>query len=64
MKLNTQQVWAIDREDAVAWKALMKIVQKPLRPGMVIPLTNREYKALQRSVLVLQIELPPKESTT
>lgn len=54
-ELDTQLVYAVDRNNEAAWAAMMKICQERLRPGQVIPLSADEFAALKSGVLVLQM---------
>ena len=58
--LDAQRVYAVNRDDPAAWEVVQALCRHPLKPGMFIPLTGAQFKALRKSVLVL--ELPPESS--
>lgn len=54
-ELNTQLVYAVNRDDKDAWAAMMRICESRPRQGQIIALTQEQFDALHESVLVLRL---------
>lgn len=56
-QLDSQLIYAVDRDNADAWGAMLAILQANPKPGSVIPLTAKQFEALKSGVLVLQLPM-------
>lgn len=54
-EIDTQLVYAVDRENEAAWTAFMKILEARPRPGSVIPLSRDEFEAIKSGAMVLAL---------
>lgn len=57
-QFDKQLVYAVNRDNEAAWRAVMKIAGSAPLPGQLIPLSHEEFTAIKDGVFVLKLPEP------
>lgn len=53
------RVYVYNRNSPACHSAILKITARPIRPGMIIPLTSDEFDALRDEAMCIEFDSPP-----